>query len=142
MERLIRSYLLSTLSNIPLTSELQNLHDAILFIENIIDTAIITNPNIKRNNLYEYYFIEDKVFFEKSIGSEIFWCRKEDFVNVLKKKYNFPLDNACLLIEYVYFERFKVRSEMFEMSTTEKDHIESENTLGFLNNLNLHENTD
>lgn len=106
MKELIRSLRLRKLSNTPLTSELKRLDNAINFIQKILDKMVL-KIDPKEYPLMEFYFIDDKTYFEYDIETTDLWCRHDKLWKRLESKYRYNYYEISYLIKNIVEEHFK-----------------------------------
>lgn len=111
----IRNLNLSLLSNIPLSKELQNLDNAISFIQNIVYNL---NLVFEDENTILYFF-NDKLYFQliPQLTNADCWCRYNDFVETLETKYKLSNTDSRVLIKHVLEEaNISSNAEIYQQS--------------------------
>lgn len=127
MNELIRNLRLSKLIEAPLTIDLKRLSDAINFIQETLD-KIELKKYPTTNDEYpntEFYFINDKLYFEYNSKVGTMWCRYTDFWEVLEEKFVYNYEDIRCLVKVMMEEHFK--KEIRPTSSSDLNFIGLEN---------------
>lgn len=108
MKERIRSLRLAQLSNTPLSNEQLILEKDILFIQSVLNKLVLRKDNLTYPS-FNFYFIENELFFQYNIKSKYLFCRYDKFWHVLEKEKRYLFTEIHILLDEIISEHFNMK---------------------------------